>query len=231
MLSLSPELRGLAELVGELYDCPDYLDTTSRVPYYIRPRHAFRYGAYLILNSKSEVAKLIGNNHATVINAIKKFEFDAEKNDEAFKYKQLISEYANSIEPKTRITAQRDDLDKLFRFKTVYIAGQVTGLDYEVAKRRFKQLETLIKRYAEKVINPIELCEYANVREWNKCMQICLGHLTDADVVVAMPNYIFSKGAMLEVTLARDVYGKKFYVADRRAYEYIDVSVSQSNKK
>ncbi len=82
-----------------------------------------------------------------------------------------------------------------------YIAGKVTGLDYdtEVYPVFTKVAEGLAKD-GFFVLNPIELVH--RDAEWEEAMKICLHFLPHADVLMLLPNWEQSKGATMERDIA-----------------------------
>lgn len=80
----------------------------------------------------------------------------------------------------------------------IYIAGKITGDPDYYAK--FWQVESELEKDGHIVLNPAELPEGLSRAEY---MQICFQMLFAADKVVFLPDFIESKGAMLEYSLCR----------------------------
>ena len=83
----------------------------------------------------------------------------------------------------------------------IYIAGRVSGIKYETAKKNFSKYERYWRSRGYEVVNPIKLCK----REWGwwRCMDVCLRHLLKCSYAYFMPNYVYSKGARIELFFAK----------------------------
>lgn len=83
----------------------------------------------------------------------------------------------------------------------IYIAGRVSGIKYETAKKNFSKYERFWRGNGYEVVNPIKLCK----KEWGwwRCMAVCLWNLRKCDSVYFMPNYVYSKGARIELFFAK----------------------------
>lgn len=83
--------------------------------------------------------------------------------------------------------------------KKLYIAGKVTGRDFEAAEKQFwnKQIE-LSKNY--RVVNPIKTVWLATMQDksWEATMQFLIPHLVECDILYLMKGWQGSKGAELE---------------------------------
>ncbi len=75
----------------------------------------------------------------------------------------------------------------------VYIAGQITG-DKQYRKK-FAAVEKEMKREGDVVLNPATLPTGMTPADY---MRICFSMIESADLVVFLPGFTRSKGAMLE---------------------------------
>lgn len=83
----------------------------------------------------------------------------------------------------------------------IYIAGRVSGIKYETAKRNFSKAEMYWSRKGYDVVNPTRLCN----KEWGwwRCMAVCLKNLLKCDSVYFMANWKYSRGAKIEYKVAK----------------------------
>jgi hypothetical protein len=83
----------------------------------------------------------------------------------------------------------------------IFISGRVSGIKYRTAQKNFNALEKRYRKEGFKVVNPLRLCK----RRWSwlRCMAICLWNLVHCDMVHAMPNHRKSRGARIEVKVAK----------------------------
>lgn len=90
----------------------------------------------------------------------------------------------------------------------MYIAGRVSGINYNYAKRKFNKAEKYNRGKGWNVINPTKICK----KEWSwlRCMIVCLWYLMKCDAVYFLRNYKNSKGAIIEYKIAK-LLGKLMY--------------------
>ena len=83
----------------------------------------------------------------------------------------------------------------------IYIAGLVSGIAYKEAFLNFARAEMYWSLKGYDVVNPTRLCN----KEWGwwRCMAFCLWNLTKCKYVYFMPNYVYSKGARIELFFAK----------------------------
>ena len=87
-------------------------------------------------------------------------------------------------------------------YKTrVFISGRVSGIGYKYAKRRFKEAQRLLEETGYIVVNPTKLCRQ-NWGYWH-CMVVCLFHLLFCRYVYVLSNWKNSRGAKIEVKIAK----------------------------
>lgn len=103
--------------------------------------------------------------------------------------------------------------------KYVYIAGPVTGLDYNEAKAAFDQAaETIRRKYGEAVavVNPMDFCQKGE--DWHYAMRKCIERMMECNYIHLLPGFEQSEGARLEATIAMKL---GFGVCNDR-YELVD---------
>lgn len=77
--------------------------------------------------------------------------------------------------------------------KRVYIAGKITGdRNYKI---KFSKTEETLRREGNIVLNPASLPEGMTAAEY---MRLCFCMIDMADMVVFLPDFTKSQGAMLE---------------------------------
>ena len=90
--------------------------------------------------------------------------------------------------------------------KKVYIAGKVTGLDKDKAERNFQLAERLLLEEGFEVINPLKVVSVKAQgwnTPWNEAMKHCIEALVGCDFLFVLYNWKDSKGACMEVELAK----------------------------
>lgn len=85
--------------------------------------------------------------------------------------------------------------------KTVYIAGKISGIE-EQAFQLFENAEQLLIKRGFKVVNPMKL-SHNHDRTWESYMKECINEMMKCDVIYPLPNWHESKGAKIEMDLAR----------------------------
>ena len=91
----------------------------------------------------------------------------------------------------------------------IYIAGQITGLPYRDAVKKFaKAKQKLLKSAYAKgitlvVINPMELTNEKMSRA--ECMKICIRELLNCDAIYMLKGWWLSLGAVLENDIAAQI--------------------------
>lgn len=90
----------------------------------------------------------------------------------------------------------------------VFISGRVSGLREDTVRKNFSKAEKSWKNLGYDVVNPTKMCK----KEWSwlRCMAVCLWNLAKCDAVYFMSNYKNSKGAQIELKVAK-MLRKKLY--------------------
>ena len=88
-------------------------------------------------------------------------------------------------------------------FNTVYISGKVTGMEEEAFKK-FDEAEKLLVALDFNVVNPMKL-PHNHDKTWDSYMRECLIHLMSCDKIYMLRNYEYSRGAVLELFIAKEL--------------------------
>ncbi|NLC35924.1 MAG: DUF4406 domain-containing protein [Alcaligenaceae bacterium] len=99
---------------------------------------------------------------------------------------------------------------------TIYISGPMTGhpdLNFPL----FADVALALRMAGFDVVNPAELAHQPD-DDWVACMRRDIAALVECDSIVMLPGYQRSRGAMLELKVARElgmrVYGLSTLLAD-----------------
>lgn len=85
----------------------------------------------------------------------------------------------------------------------IYISGKISGLLIDDVEIIFARYEKEIVARGHEAVNPLKLRH--DKHTWLDYMRADIKALMDCDAVFAMPNWIESRGAMIEVKLAKDL--------------------------
>jgi len=90
----------------------------------------------------------------------------------------------------------------------IYIAGKVSGEDYEKVKKKFNTVEAHLLFMASNTIvyNPTTYVKLTD--SWAKSMKICIKLLTGSDTIYLLKDFKSSRGAIIEYFIA-NVIGLK----------------------
>ena len=90
----------------------------------------------------------------------------------------------------------------------VYIIGAVTGLPREAVVAKFDKAAAALKSAGMIPVNPVEIVpEDTN---WHDAMRQCIKAMLTCDAVMILDDWMESKGAMLEVAIARNLDMQQF---------------------
>lgn len=84
----------------------------------------------------------------------------------------------------------------------IYISGPMTGIE-EFNYPLFNSTATRLREQGYEVINPAETDDGDTSKPWDYYMRIDIAHVLSVDALVVLPGWQASKGASLEVTIAR----------------------------
>jgi hypothetical protein len=87
--------------------------------------------------------------------------------------------------------------------KKIYLAGKVTGLPRVTATMLFGTVQKRLMDQGYEVIVPLDIVP--NNTSWEQAMKICIAALIQCDEVHLLPNWIDSKGAILEQQIAHSL--------------------------
>ena len=85
--------------------------------------------------------------------------------------------------------------------KLVYISGKITGIEHK-APQIFKNAEIELQFHGYKTINPLKL-NHNHDKTWKSYMKVCIKSLTDCDTIYMLKNWYKSKGAIVELLIAK----------------------------
>lgn len=97
----------------------------------------------------------------------------------------------------------------------IYISGKITGIEDEAFKL-FEIAENKLKLHGYEVVNPMKL-PHNHDKSWESYMKECIVALMSCDTIYMLSNYYMSKGAFLEIGLAKElgimVIYEEYYLA------------------
>jgi len=85
----------------------------------------------------------------------------------------------------------------------VYICGRVSGEEFTEFHKKFWLADIALRKRGYEVVNPVTLCSENDLTDWKECMQLCITELVKCDAVYLLPDWKESKGAKLEVHIAK----------------------------
>lgn len=86
--------------------------------------------------------------------------------------------------------------------KKFYIAGKITGEDYQTVYKKFKITEEILRNANFEVINPVSIVP--NGTNWQDAMDILFPHFINCDYILLLPDWKESKGVNLEIKWAKE---------------------------
>ncbi len=85
-----------------------------------------------------------------------------------------------------------------------YIAGKVSGLDENVYRANFRRAEIAVSILGYEPVNPVEL-PHDHDHTWLSYMREAMIEMLKCDLLYVLPGWEDSKGASIEVQLAKDL--------------------------
>ena len=157
-------------------------------------RHVCMYQLRKFGMTTVDIGKALNRDHTTVIYALKKI-------DDMMQHDERIKRIIVSMNLRIQEVAPK-----------VYIAGKITGL-VDLNRSRFERAEQLLHTHAVYPINPLKLNhDIGNTTgKWEDYMKVCISALVACKAIAVLDDWYDSKGAMLEVNLARSL-GMKLWV-------------------
>ena len=89
--------------------------------------------------------------------------------------------------------------------KTVYISGQITGLELKEAKAAFDKAEALLSEKGFKPLNPMKANPPMSAKNWKEYMLDDIVQLFNCDGIFLLDNWQDSKGARIEHFIAKEM--------------------------
>lgn len=83
----------------------------------------------------------------------------------------------------------------------IYISGKITGIEAE-APALFSAVENQLKQQGYEVVNPM-LLSHNHDKSWESYMKEDIKAMCDCDSIFMLKNWAHSKGASVELNLAR----------------------------
>ena len=87
--------------------------------------------------------------------------------------------------------------------KKAYIIGKVTGLPRNEVITKFTKAAEWLKSMGYMAVNPVDLIPENT--GWHDAMKACIKLMVDCDAVMLLPDWSESRGAYLEVMIARNL--------------------------
>ena len=81
--------------------------------------------------------------------------------------------------------------------KKIYIAGKVTGENQMECAYKFAAAQEELEKHGFEAVNPLEVVGDWET-PWEIAMPLCLAALETCDAIFMLPDYIHSRGALIE---------------------------------
>lgn len=88
--------------------------------------------------------------------------------------------------------------------RKIYIAGKVTGMPIHHCTLKFGSAQMKLRADGYQVVNPLEVVNDWRC-PWQVAMRKCIAALIECDAVYALNNHTQSRGATIEINLARQL--------------------------
>lgn len=88
--------------------------------------------------------------------------------------------------------------------KKIYISGKITGLDFDDYFNNFSNTEEYLERLFpdSEIVNPIKIKPFLMVEKWLFYLIADIWQLLKCDCIYLQDNWIYSKGARIELFVA-----------------------------
>lgn len=105
-------------------------------------------------------------------------------------------------------------MNKFIPPNTVYICGPITGLPHE-NRQAFADVQQKLQELNVECVNPHDLFNDLDTSAFthDDYMRVCISALSFCDKVVTLPGWENSKGALMEVQVAR-IMGKEVHFCE-----------------
>ena len=87
--------------------------------------------------------------------------------------------------------------------KKIYLSGQITGLPLEEAASNFAAMEQRVKEQGHLPVNPLNILPYDPKHSWKDYMIADIKELFNCHAIAMHPNYEKSRGAKIELAIAK----------------------------
>lgn len=94
----------------------------------------------------------------------------------------------------------------------IYLSGKISGLPICEAIKNFESAENQLKGFAN-IVNPMRL-RHDHDKSWQSYMKKDIRALIDCDAIAMLPNYESSKGALIELNLAKSLGFEIIYLKE-----------------
>ena len=94
----------------------------------------------------------------------------------------------------------------------IYLSGKITGLPILEAIKNFESAENQLKELAI-IVNPMRISHYHD-RSWQSYMKEDIKALMNCDAIAMLPNFNESKGALIELNLAKSLGFEIIYLKE-----------------
>jgi hypothetical protein len=84
----------------------------------------------------------------------------------------------------------------------LYVSGPMTGL-VDLNRPAFSKAAKALRKKGYRVVNPPELDKNEPQRSWEGCLRRDIKHLMECQAVATLPQWKKSRGANLEIYIAR----------------------------
>lgn len=118
----------------------------------------------------------------------------------------------------------------------IYLSGPVTGLDHSKAVKAFNEAEIKLRSMCPTatIFNPMKHVPEKYENDYVHAMQICLTALSSPDrpidIIVQLPNWKHSRGAMLEASIATALNIPCITINSQRLAKALNTAQNESEK-